>query len=464
MKTALIITSFNRPEYLRMCLDSIKNTYLPKGTLIYIIDDCSDNLETVSLINNFKYTGCIVKKIFKDINKGCYDSYITAYEYVFDNNFDYAVLLGADTIVNNYFYDMMMYYKQLFPDRIISGFNTLSLSELNKPRHPVIYNGGFYATKNTNGSAGNLIDKNIWEKYIKPTILGQIKKKRFCYDTISSRKMSDDGLLTINTSPSVIEHIGINSLLGHDVNPDIAYDFEPYIELPKKMKVTFNMATYPRREKELEVLVERLLSIDIVDKIRIYLNEYTECPQFCKHEKIEYIIGEENLKDSGKFYWAGTLKDEYYFSGDDDLAPTKEYFESHIRKLNYHQNKCFVSTHGQVLNPNPSDFRDLAEKHHCLRELREDRLSNFLGTGVMVFDNSKYKIPLSLFKYHGMTDLWIALYCQMNNISCVVRKHAEDELTYLLKHKNTLWNKQKDFRGQHQEILTSLKTWRLIQL
>ncbi len=237
MKTAIIIPTYNRPEYLLKCLESLKKTYLKKDTLIFIIDDGSDNT-TKSIIKNFNKEGCFIEKIFKGDNLGIYNSLLIAYDYCFNLNvisYDYVILLGSDMIVNNYFYDMMVYYKHLFPNNIISGFNTLTLSELGTPRHPVVYNGNFYVEKKTSGSACTGIDKKIYENYIYPTLIEQQKKNKLCYDTISSQKAFNDGHGVICTVPSVAEHIGITSTLGHRNNPDISIDFKEYVELGDKL-------------------------------------------------------------------------------------------------------------------------------------------------------------------------------------------------------------------------------------
>ena len=166
MKTAVIIPTYNRPEYLKQCLESLQKTFLPKDVLLFIIDDGSDE-ETKKLIRDFKKDGCIIEKYFKDKNKGLYNSLLIAYDYCFTLKYEYIILIGSDCVVNNYFYDIMTYYKHLFPKNIIAGDNTLTLSELGTPRHPIIYDGGFYVTKNTTGSGCNGIDQEIYEKWLR---------------------------------------------------------------------------------------------------------------------------------------------------------------------------------------------------------------------------------------------------------------------------------------------------------
>jgi len=185
-------------------------------------------------------------------------------------------------------------------------------------------------------------------------------------------------------------------------------------------------------------------------------------PEWCKHEKIEFVQGAENLKDTGKFFWAGTLKNEYYFTIDDDLLYPESYFTKHLKLLQANET-AFISLHGKILKPEPTSFRDFKINYHCLEQVLRNEYVNFPGTGVMVFDNSRYCLPLDLFKYHGMTDLWVALFAQINKIPCIVRNHAANELKYILKDSDTLWNAQKLMVQQHLEILNSVDTWQLFK-
>ena len=208
MKTAIVITTYNRPEYLSRCLDSVCNTFIGKDSMVYIIDDASSNRDTRKLIDGFS-CGCTVVKEFKKKNTGILNSLVTAYGYCFDNGYDYVIALNDDAIVNNYFFDMMVYYKTVFPNHIISGFNTLSHSELRKPRHPIIQDEPFYCLKNTSGGLCFGIDRRIYDRYFLPTILNKINIcKRDCYDTKSTLKASADKCFVICVKPSVVEHMG----------------------------------------------------------------------------------------------------------------------------------------------------------------------------------------------------------------------------------------------------------------
>lgn len=230
----------------------------------------------------------------------------------------------------------------------------------------------------------------------------------------------------------------------------------------KDKPISVNLATFPPRKKAFIKCINNLLSIDVIDTIRVYLNEYKEIPDdFPKNDKILYFIGKENLKDSGKFYWAQTYNDEYYFTADDDLIYPKEYFIEHLLLLYKYNNDIFVSLHGKEMKEKPSAFNDYVKTYHYLQRVRENVWINNPGTGVMVFDNSKFAIPLSLFKYHGMADLWISYYCQHNKIPILCRKHDINELRYLLDKEETLFDRRNELNKEHQKILEMIGNWNL---
>lgn len=462
MQVAIIIPIYNRPLLLKKLFESLKNTFIPKDCSIYLIDDCSTDEAVKPLIEAFELD-CNIIKIYNKENKGINYNLLKYLDKIFNDSFDYVIVLDSDAVVNNYFYDLMTYFHYVFPNNIISGFNTLTLSELNIERHPIIENNGWHVKKNTSGALCMGLSKVVYENYTRPTLDEFVKRnKRHTFDTKFTREASKNKPCVICTVPSVAEHTGIEiSTLGHNYNPDISCDYNNYIELYKK-PITFNFATYPARKEYLGRTIKKLLSIKLVDKIRVYLNEYTEVPQFLINERIEYVIGLGNIKDTGKFYWMDKVKDEYYFTADDDLEYTEEYILNHIELCNEYNGGAIISLHGKVLNEHPKGFTDISDGSHFAEYLGENKQINLPGTGVMLTDTSKIKIPLDFFKYHGMTDIYVGLFCQQNKIKCFCRKHSENELSLIYKGKDTLWNKQLQLKPQQDDVLQTIDKWVLI--
>lgn len=218
--------------------------------------------------------------------------------------------------------------------------------------------------------------------------------------------------------------------------------------------VTVNLATYPARKDSLIKVLNNLVDMPL-DIIRVYLNQYTNLIGLPEHVKIHYRMGPD-IKDSGKFFWAES-SNEIYFTLDDDLIYSKEFFINHLTLLKQNPN-YFISSHGKVFLPRSVNiYNTVRPICHCLKNNPSHRKVNCLGTGAMVFNSSIHKIPMSLFKYHGMADMWIAKYCQQRNITMICRKHSERELRLTEPdNQDTLWNKKDLLADQHKEILSSI--------
>ena len=225
-------------------------------------------------------------------------------------------------------------------------------------------------------------------------------------------------------------------------------------------KVSANIASYPKRITSLQKSLLNLLNIDIISVIRVYLNEYSEVPEILpKDRKIEYKLG-PNIKDSGKFYWAKDFKDEIYFSLDDDLIYSEAFFTQHILLLEKYEGRIFLTTHGKIMKEYPKNFTDYTKSFKCLRTVENNSFVNNPGTGVLAFDNSKFIIPTDAFLYHGMADLCVGLYCQLNKIPILCRSHSSKELTYLSQ-EETLFYKRFELEKQHSIILKKIDRWEI---
>ena len=216
----------------------------------------------------------------------------------------------------------------------------------------------------------------------------------------------------------------------------------------KKMRVSINMATYPAREKTLSQVVNSLLPQ--CDILRVYLNEYTYIPKCLKQPKILVHFGGENIKDTGKFFWAGTIKNEYYFTVDDDFIYPPDYVAKHVEAIQKHNS--VVCIHGRILKKYPQHPADVEKVFEYFKDLYTDEKVNYCGTGTVAFDNSRLAVDLSIFKSHGLCDEYFSAKLQKANIPIICRKHKSDELQSL---KYTgLWNSYRERKHLFQQIFT----------
>lgn len=225
MKVSLLITTYNRPNYLKRCLDSVRMADLSKVKLVVIVDDCSTNKETLDMVKGFEMSGCDLYILGKEKNMGIKDSLKRGYEIAF-NRTDVVINIDGDALVRNDFVNVLMGLKKQFPDNIVCGFNTLV-----KNRNPIIEEHETYYKKKYASGINMVINKEQYNKYLLPALNTPIGN----WDFMASQKHEADGKEVIVAKPSVIQHIGIEvSSMGHisaSEPPDVATDFKQ-VHLP----------------------------------------------------------------------------------------------------------------------------------------------------------------------------------------------------------------------------------------
>lgn len=218
MKIGICITTYNRPEYLKKTLESLNRANL-HNSYIFIVDDCSRDITTRKLI--LKYNHYRTQKTLsirhtlqigfdKLISEGC----------------NILLNLDADVIVRKDFLSKLLELYKQFPDHIISGFNTLTKNEYGKVRHAIQKEGKGYVTKHSIGGVNMLVSVGTYRDIVRPALI-QSQRTRAQWDYLACKMSIDKGKEIIVTRPSVIQHIGISSAMGHSQNPDIAEDFVP---------------------------------------------------------------------------------------------------------------------------------------------------------------------------------------------------------------------------------------------
>jgi glycosyltransferase involved in cell wall biosynthesis len=218
MKIGLLITTFNRPEYLRQTLESLKRADLHNAQ-IFIVDDCSRDNETLRLIAPYN-------KIRNQRNLSIRHCIQIGFDYLIARGCDVLINIDSDAIVRVDFMSRLLDLYKQFPDRIISGFNTLSKSRTGITRHPIIMQGNGYVEKLSIGGINMLMGIKTYNEIVKPGLL-ESQRTRDHWDKIVCRISNEKGKTIIVSSPSVIQHIGFDSAMGHRDNPDVAHDFIP---------------------------------------------------------------------------------------------------------------------------------------------------------------------------------------------------------------------------------------------
>lgn len=214
MKTGIVITTFNRPEYLRQLLSSLTGVKAE----ILIVDDASTDKETLALIKPYR-------RIIKQTNTGVSDSVRIGFEELF-KTCDVVMNLDSDAIVRPDFIEVLLNLHRRFPSHIITGFNCKTRNANGTERHRLIEQHSDYNLKATVGGINLLFSKETYNLYAKPALEQTAKGGNWDHECCKRSKLP-----IVSADPSVIQHIGMKSSLGHTTHeqPDTAEDFKELV-------------------------------------------------------------------------------------------------------------------------------------------------------------------------------------------------------------------------------------------
>lgn len=223
MKLGLVIPIFNRPEYVAQCFRSIQDAFIPEGTLVVLVNDASTNPETIDLFNAFNLQNAFIYKITNKQNQGIKKSLIIGFNKCFESGCHKVMNLDSDAIVKPNFIEVLGKLKQAHPDNIVSGFNSVNKNRDGSLRNPIIEeHEDYFLKKHANG-----INMHFMKEEYEQIILPSLSRPVGNWDFDSTRQMP-----FVISKPSVVQHIGMSSSLGHHEEPDIASDFKTLF-LPK---------------------------------------------------------------------------------------------------------------------------------------------------------------------------------------------------------------------------------------
>lgn len=433
-KLNIIIRTSNRPLFFKKCIESIKNNHLE--SFLHIIVDNTEDIEYVKeYVGNFEYKYYFVNREFV-------------------SNICSKIKIDRAQFIYNYYFNIVKPF--------LNGWCIFLDDDDQLTKSPEFKNdvNNIYLFRTKIKS--KIVPND--DLFGKAPILNNISGLSILFhssqmvDWLPQRGGDFD---FINTLYHKFNHIWINEILSETQAGGNLGKRNDIIKHDKP--ITVNIATYPERKESFLMVINSLIKIYTIDLIRVYLNEYDSIPEeFPKNKKIMYFIGKQNLKDSGKFYWA-SVTNEYYFTVDDDLIYSESYFIDHLILLQKYESKIFVTLHGKIMKDYPVWMNDCIESYHCLHDVQNNVWINNGGTGVMLFDSGYFNIPFNIFKYHGMADLCISTYAQENNIPILCRKHDKNELKYI-EVKNTLFDQRDQLKEMHTDILNKIKLWKLYKI
>lgn len=217
MTTCLIIPVYNRPGYLSRCMASVLALDEFPDKLI-VIDDCSTDTSVTSVLNGFEaaYPG-VMERYVTDRNRGIKYVLRIGFDLCFGAGYDLAINLDSDSVVAADFITRLKGLKLSWPEYIVSGFDSRNTRPNGFLRNAVILEGDGYAVKHTINGINMCFDSGQYDRVILPALLANGN-----WDMNVS-----DGRGFVHAVPSLVQHIGMNSSMGHDGEiPDYAADFK----------------------------------------------------------------------------------------------------------------------------------------------------------------------------------------------------------------------------------------------
>jgi glycosyltransferase involved in cell wall biosynthesis len=225
MKVAIIITTYNRPQYLAQCFASLKRATFPRGSILIIVDDASTNEETRSLVRDFVLPGVEVVKHFNPKNKKVAFCLDLAFHNAFDKyKADLCINLDSDALVKVDFVERLADLHKRFPEHIGTGFNSVNKNRDGSDRHPIVSEADGVLMKKSVGGINFVINKAVYKKYVEPA-LETSASRGGNWDHMACINSMKDGKPVACLTPSVVQHMGFDSSMNHNEQPDVAGDF-----------------------------------------------------------------------------------------------------------------------------------------------------------------------------------------------------------------------------------------------
>jgi len=196
--------------------------------------------------------------------------------------------------------------------------------------------------------------------------------------------------------------------------------------------ITASIATIKGREKALEKTVSSLLPQ--VDRLCIYFNyQPISFPVFDYPCKIEYRVGDNEYKDTAKFWWADKIPG-YHLICDDDLLYPPDYAAFMVDHCDEFK---VVSLMGRNYPKRKitSYYKDLdaLQTYRLFHDVREWHKAELVGTCALCFHTDTIRPSVEKQYFENLnSDIWFSILCKGAGVDGYVMPHKADYIKYLL--------------------------------
>ena len=442
MKISVIITAYQSEKFILQCLDSI--CFQNVDEVLLGIDGC-DRVTSIIQRNRFpklnaylfEKTGTyIIRNTLAQIAKG-----------------DYLLFIDSDDVAGHNMVEVLRNQKAKITRFKFWDFE----NELQKniPEYNQVACGCFFIEKqtflNNNGFKPFPCSADYEFKLRSKNQETAELEERLFYRRKHPNQLTANNQYGMHTEA----RRKINATIPEEIKnkPQKLHTTGKYTEVSQK-RISFNLATYPKRKEHLQKVINSILPQ--TDVLRIYLNECQKIPKEVINPKIEYTVRDADIKDTGKFYWLNTLRNEYYFTADDDILYDPDYAMESIQKMRL-TGAAICTVHGRIMNANPVSPSDAKNINHFFRSQDNDFYCNYCGTGATCVDNSVLSVNLKVFETNGMTDQYFNVVLQENKIPILCRAHKPMKS---IPYTDTLWGDKERYKKQNAELLGGIK-WKI---
>jgi len=229
------------------------------------------------------------------------------------------------------------------------------------------------------------------------------------------------------------------------------------------MLVSFGVASIPEREAALQVTIASIYWQ--VDRVNVYLNNYSRVPRFLRRKKITVFRSKDfgDLGDAGKFF---RIEEGFNLHGDDDLIYPEGYVNYLRSKIEQYERRAVITLHGRNLYQVPikSYYKDYEELFRCLDDVEEDRFCQIAGTGVLAYHTDTIKPNVRDFPCPNMGDIWFSLLAQKQKVPLLVANHKKSWLKTSPTNGKTIYQKHHRADQLQTSVINSFNDWKIYRL
>ena len=212
-----VLPTFNRPDYLRRCLESLQRGRYERVALA-IVDDASDALETQRLVAEFSLPGVPVFRASRRLREGflVHENLRFGWDLLCHHTTcSQLCVLDSDTVVRPHWLERL---RTSYPV-LCAQYGSLLLSGFNAIEHPAVRNAHDHCLKRSVGGCNLHFSRTIYEDWLRSSLAEH-------WDWRVVDQARERAVTIACLRPSVVQHVGQRGIWSNGLtNFDFATDY-----------------------------------------------------------------------------------------------------------------------------------------------------------------------------------------------------------------------------------------------